>query len=236
MINFYKMYSTQFSKAILFYTVTLTFVFGLSFIGKKNADLIERLVWINSAKSFMQGDYKNGSSYAITLGDAYTNDDLHNRYMIDKYLTKENVITYGALSPLIDQFNSELKCLSQAIYYEARSESASGRIAVAEVIMNRIKSKHFPNTVCDVVYQGSKRKTGCQFSFTCDGSMKIKPTEKYWNISKKTAVHVMIGASTKMTHGATHYHTTQVSPNWSKNMKQTAQYSTHVFYRFRRKY
>ncbi|MFN5901342.1 MAG: cell wall hydrolase, partial [Novosphingobium sp.] len=64
-----------------------------------------------------------------------------------------------------------LQCLAAAVYYEARSESDVGQRAVAQVVLNRVAHPSYPNTVCGVVYQGSERTTGCQFSFTCDGSL-----------------------------------------------------------------
>jgi len=67
------------------------------------------------------------------------------------------------------------QCLAEAVYYEARSEVKSGQMAVAEVVLNRVKSKHYPNTVCGVVYQGAERSTGCQFTFTCDGATANMP-------------------------------------------------------------
>jgi len=122
--------------------------------------------------------------------------------------------------------------MAEAIYYEARSETKSGQRAVAEVIQNRVKNKHFPNTVCDVVYEGSERTTGCQFTFTCDGSMDVAPKGKAWDRSIKTANFVMSGGHTPLTKYATHYHTLQVNPKWSQTMRMTRQVGSHVFYRF----
>ncbi len=123
-------------------------------------------------------------------------------------------------------------CLAEAIYYEARSETKSGQRAVAEVILNRVKNKHFPDTICDVVYEGSERSTGCQFTYTCDGSMEIAPNGKAWDRSIETANFVMSGGHTPLTNYATHYHTLQVNPKWSQTMRMTRQVGSHVFYRF----
>ena len=71
-------------------------------------------------------------------------------------------------------FERSLECLSQAIYYEARSQSDDGQRAVAQVVLNRVRHPAYPNSVCGVVYQGSERSTGCQFTFTCDGSMNAR--------------------------------------------------------------
>jgi len=126
----------------------------------------------------------------------------------------------------------EKQCLAEAVYYEARSETRSGQKAVAEVVLNRVASKHFPNSVCGVVYEGSGRKTGCQFSFTCDGSMDIAPKGKSWERSQDIASLVLTGGVTPFTNRATHYHTTAVKPKWAKNMRMTKRVGSHVFYRF----
>ena len=126
----------------------------------------------------------------------------------------------------------EQQCLAEAVYYESRSETRSGQKAVAEVILNRVASKHFPNSVCGVVYEGSERKTGCQFSFTCDGSMDIAPKGKSWERSQDIATLVLTGGVTPFTNRATHYHTTAVKPKWAKNMRMTKRVGSHVFYRF----
>jgi len=127
----------------------------------------------------------------------------------------------------------EKQCLAEAVYYEARSETLAGQKAVAEVIMNRVKSRLYPNTVCGVVYEGAERSTGCQFSFTCDGSMDRVPYGKYWTRSQEVAALAITHGFTPMTKRATHYHTTAVNPYWSKKLKKTDQYGTHVFYRFK---
>ena len=136
---------------------------------------------------------------------------------------------------VLDQaaFNAaEQQCLAEAVYYEARSESRAGQKAVAEVVLNRVASKHFPDTVCGVVYEGSERSTGCQFSFTCDGSMDISPKGKSWDRSQAIAEVVLTGGVAPMTNRATHYHTTAIKPVWSDNLRMTKRVGSHVFYRF----
>lgn len=126
----------------------------------------------------------------------------------------------------------EQLCMAEAIYYEARSETRSGQLAVAEVVQNRVKSKHFPNSVCGVVYEGSERTTGCQFSFTCDGSKDIAPKGKAWKRSQELAQINAIGGYAPLTSGATHYHTVNVAPIWRSNLKFKKQIGTHKFYSF----
>ena len=127
---------------------------------------------------------------------------------------------------------NEAVCLADAIYYEARSESRSGQVAVAQVIQNRVASKHFPDTICDVVYQGSERRTGCQFSFTCDGSMDRPLNVESWDESMDVARFVLTQTPRSLGGRSTHYHTTAVNPVWSATLEQTRQVGSHIFYRF----
>lgn len=126
---------------------------------------------------------------------------------------------------------SEQKCLAEAIYYEARSESLAGQQAVAEVIANRTHSKFYPGSICGVVYQGSNLKTGCQFTFTCDGSLNRAPRGESWRQAQKIAKTVMLGQNRKMTSSATHYHTVNVLPVWSASLVETKRIGAHIFYR-----
>lgn len=128
---------------------------------------------------------------------------------------------------------AQAKCMAQAIYYEARSETLAGQKAVGEVVLNRVRSKHYPNTICGVVFQGSERSTGCQFSFTCDGSMDIAPKGKSWTRSQTLTDHMMTGLHKPMTARATHYHTTDVNPKWASSVQPTRQIGSHKFYRFK---
>ncbi|MBI1340009.1 cell wall hydrolase [bacterium] len=127
---------------------------------------------------------------------------------------------------------ADMKCLAEAVYYEARSEGVKGQIAVAEVVLNRVADPNFPNTICGVVYQGAHRVTGCQFTFTCDGSLRYRPRGPLWERAKAVALHVKLGFGAPVTNSATHYHATYVDPYWSPGMVQTAHIGMHVFYRF----
>ena len=126
----------------------------------------------------------------------------------------------------------EVDCLAEAVYYEARSETANGQIAVAEVVMNRVRDPRFPKTVCAVVYQGHYRETGCQFTFTCDGSLRTKPRGEAWDRAKAVAMNVMLGLNKPITNKATHYHTDYVNPYWKAGLVETKVIGTHIFYRF----
>ncbi|MEV8466441.1 cell wall hydrolase [Fluviibacterium sp. DFM31] len=127
--------------------------------------------------------------------------------------------------------SEDLKCLSEALYFEARGESVKGQFAVAEVIMNRVSSPRYPDSVCGVINQGTGRKYQCQFTYTCDGNPEvIREKRAYTNVSK-VADAVLRGVSEDLTQGATHYHTKQVRPSWSRKFPRTATIGVHHFYR-----
>ena len=126
------------------------------------------------------------------------------------------------------------ECLATAIYYEARSEKLAGQLGVAEVIVNRVNDHRYPNSICDVVYQGATRTTGCQFTFTCDGAMNKAPRGVKWDKAQTIAAHVMMDLNERKTGGATHYHATYVDPVWNSGLIKTSQIGLHIFYRFPR--
>ena len=125
---------------------------------------------------------------------------------------------------------ADLECMTDAVYFEARGESARGQAAVAQVVMNRVKHPAFPKTVCGVVFQGAGR-SGCQFSFTCDGSMKRTREAEAWDRARAVARRALSGVAVADVGRATHFHTTAVSPFWAPSMLRVAQVGTHVFYK-----
>ena len=133
-----------------------------------------------------------------------------------------------------EEMSGQMQCLAEAVYYEARSESTQGQIAVAEVIMNRVRDHRYPNSACDVVYQGATRTTGCQFTFTCDGALARTPRGSRWEAAKSIAAHVYLALDEPRTGGATHYHATYVNPVRNSGLIQTSRIGTHIFYRFPR--
>lgn len=126
---------------------------------------------------------------------------------------------------------AQWRCLAEALYFEARGETLRGQFAVAEVIMNRVASKRFPNTVCGVVNQGTGRKFACQFTYTCDGRPETISEPRAWQRVGKVARAVLDGAPRPLTEGATHYHATWVSPDWSRKYTKTYAQGVHIFYR-----
>lgn len=123
------------------------------------------------------------------------------------------------------------RCLAEALYFEARGETAKGLFAVAEVIMNRVDSANYPNSLCGVINQGTGRQYACQFTYTCDGKPEVIAEQASWRRVGKVARLVMDGADRNLTKGATHYHTTAVNPRWARVYPRVAQYGVHIFYR-----
>ncbi|MEP1587417.1 MAG: cell wall hydrolase [Tateyamaria sp.] len=127
--------------------------------------------------------------------------------------------------------NANWQCLSEALYFEARGETLKGQFAVAEVIMNRVASTRFPDSLCGVINQGTGRKYQCQFTYTCDGNPeRINEPNSFVQVGK-VARAVMDGRAPKLTNGATHYHTTAVRPNWANVYTRTTSIGVHRFYR-----
>ena len=125
-----------------------------------------------------------------------------------------------------------LNCLAQAIYYEAATESEDGQRAVAQVVLNRVRHPAFPASVCGVVYQGSTRPTGCQFTFTCDGSLARRPDRVGWDRARRIAADALRGEVFGGVGNATHYHANYVLPLWSATLAKTDVVGAHLFYRW----
>ncbi len=128
---------------------------------------------------------------------------------------------------------AEWRCLAEALYFEARGETLKGQFAVAEVILNRVDSPRFPDSVCSVINQGTGRKHGCQFTYTCDGRAEAITEPAAWNRVARVAQVMLNGAPRTLTKGATHYHTAAVRPAWSRIYPRTATIGDHHFYRGR---
>ena len=124
-------------------------------------------------------------------------------------------------------------CLTQAVYYEAGSEGSQGQRAVAQVILNRMRHPAFPSSVCGVVYSGSQRATGCQFTFTCDGSLARAPSAAGWARARQVAAAALSGYVEGSVGQATHYHALYVAPYWSPSLLKVANIGAHTFYRWK---
>jgi spore germination cell wall hydrolase CwlJ-like protein len=122
-----------------------------------------------------------------------------------------------------------VECLATAALYEA-GDDKRGQQAVMQVILNRVRAPGFPGTVCGVVYQGSKRATGCQFSFTCDGSVQRRPVRLGWATARRRARTALSGYVDEAVGRATHYHADWLVPYWRDSMVKVARVGTHLFY------
>ena len=124
------------------------------------------------------------------------------------------------------------ECLSQAVYYESAREPQKGQAAVAQVVLNRVRHPAYPKSVCGVVYQGAARATGCQFTFTCDGSLRWKPEQALWRRAQGVARRALAGYVEKGVGSATHYHASYVAPYWAPTLVKMTQVGAHIFYRW----
>jgi len=144
-----------------------------------------------------------------------------------------SALPFVAASVKSEAYLRSLTCLTQAIYFEAAREPEEGQRAVAQVILNRVRHPAFPNSVCGVVFQGSERPTGCQFSFTCDGSLYSQPMRSYWDRARKLAHEALQGYVYAPVGNATHYHADYVVPYWASTLSKNAVVATHIFYRWK---
>ncbi|KAB2698275.1 cell wall hydrolase [Ochrobactrum sp. Kaboul] len=127
---------------------------------------------------------------------------------------------------------SEQKCLAEAIYFEARGETVKGQVAVAQVVLNRVRNPAYPNTICGAVYQNRDWLNACQFSFACDGQKHRVTEMPQWRMAQQVAKTVSSGQIWLPEVGsATHYHATYVKPFWAPTMKKLTTIGLHVFYR-----
>ena len=136
----------------------------------------------------------------------------------------------------------DVMCMAKNIFFEAAVESTAGKLAVAQVTLNRVKSKNYPNTICDVVYEGRHHADGfpkrnqCQFSWYCDGRGDEPRESKLWTDSQDLAKYVILRQDDliDITDGATHYHARYIdAPRWAGQKKITAKIDEHIFYRGR---
>jgi spore germination cell wall hydrolase CwlJ-like protein len=123
-------------------------------------------------------------------------------------------------------------CLTMAVYYEAAGQSDQGQAAVAQVVLNRLRNPLFPKTICGVVFEGSTLPTGCQFTFTCDGSLGRPPSQAGWKHASQIAERALDGYVQKDVGEATHYHTVWVVPYWRPTLVKLTQIGAHIFYRW----
>jgi N-acetylmuramoyl-L-alanine amidase len=132
----------------------------------------------------------------------------------------------------------QMECLAKNAYFEARNQSHTGAVAVSQVVLNRVASKRYPNTICEVITQGKKTSSGklirnrCQFSWYCDGLSDWPRDKQAWERAKKSAAEAvaLYDVGFDLTDGATHYHAKTVKPRWSYKLDYLMQIDDHRFY------
>jgi len=130
--------------------------------------------------------------------------------------------------------SAQRKCLAEAIYFEARGEPELGRIAVAQVVLNRLKNPAYPNTICSVVYQNKSKRNRCQFSFACDGIPERISDQASWKMARELSDRILDDDRTLFLEdvgAATHYHANYVRPRWARSMKKMDTIGRHIFYK-----
>lgn len=150
-------------------------------------------------------------------------------------------VVAGALRPArpfvfkgsVEDRRRALRCLTQAVYYEAALEPDAGQAGVAQVVLNRVRDPNYANTVCGVVFEGAERTTGCQFSFTCDGALAQAPVAWAWDRARKVAEKALNGEVAQQVGTATHYHADYVHPWWAPTVAKVNQIGAHIFYRWK---
>lgn len=125
-----------------------------------------------------------------------------------------------------------LTCLTEAVYYEARSESLDGQRAVAQVVLNRVRDRAFPHSVCGVVYQHPSHAAGCQFTFTCDGAMSLPREPRAWDRARAVAEAALAGSVFEPVGSAVFYHTQAILPWWAPSLSRIGSVGAHIFYRW----
>ena len=160
----------------------------------------------------------------------FTPVSLYNNTLLTSIRPKERINLLTSMRPL-DRPNFQWKCLAEALYFEARGEPIKGQFAVAEVILNRVKSEEFPNSICSVINQGTGRKHACQFSYTCDGKLERVSNKVSYDQMVRIAGIMIDGVTQPLTAGATYYHATSVRPFWARRFENTVTIGVHKFYK-----
>lgn len=193
------------------------------------------LVWL--AIVFNMPTHAGSLKYYVDDISSSTNQSINQLLHIPTY----NDIK-AAVSSLVPQESNavaipkdDLQCMAENIYYEAATQSYVGKIAVGMVVLNRVKTPGYPDTVCKVIYEGSQnvRTSSCQFSWTCAPHKGVDKSSLYWQQSLAAAKELLSKKDTiiDVTEGATSYHADYVSPAWSKQLHFVTQIDQHIFYK-----
>ena len=154
-----------------------------------------------------------------------------NAYRLAAPLAIEAARPFKISGPAAER-DKALHCLTQAVYFEAGYEPVDGQRAVAQTVLNRVRHPGYPKSVCGVVYEGSARGTGCQFSFTCDGALERAISPALWDNARLIARQALAGSVMKAVGTATHYHADYVYPYWAPTLVKLKTVGVHVFYRW----
>lgn len=190
------------------------------------AKATDRLAYFNAGKyaKLTQLEQKAGELWATPGALASIVDmDMPDLLSLDK--------TYKSVDLFGRTFSQEEMCLAQAVYFEGRGEPLVGQVAIAEVVLNRIVDRRYPDTACKVVFQNQDMPNRCQFSFACDGLSDRPKETSSWETALKVVALVMNGERSGIAKRATHYHALYVSPKWSAHLSKLGQVGSHIFYR-----
>ena len=166
------------------------------------------------------------------------------KYFIPMHMTLMTLTLVGVIfiqKAYASDPNGELVCMAKNIYFEAGNQPLAGKIAVAQVVMNRVDNRDYPDNICGVVYQAKWMtnwkgslvpvRNMCQFSWFCDGKSDVPEDSATWILSLKVAQSVAWGEYVDITEGATHYHNDSVNPYWADSLNETVVINNHLFYK-----
>jgi spore germination cell wall hydrolase CwlJ-like protein len=167
--------------------------------------------------------------FGIGLVSTVVQNKLNNLSLIDT----EEVSSIGAFKTALKEKERKLQCMTQNVYWEAASEPAEGKLAVAQIVMNRVESGKFPDDPCKVIHQKNivYEKVLCQFSWYCEQGPSSKPVhKKLWEESREAAKMVLVdGFRLPELKDALYYHADYVNPQWNK--KRVTKIGRHIFYK-----
>lgn len=192
----------------------------------KVAKLAEQRLKIEpAAVNFAEEAEPKSKKVLKKLAVASKPDDIDQSFKLSK-VQKQKVVAQRRVR------QAEENCLARAVYFEARSETELGQLAVAKVILNRVKAPNYPKSICGVVYQGSQRRNSCQFSFACDGQADDVRQPESWAQAKRIAQRAIQGdkAVAARMQGALFYHADYVNPKWARSMRKVMKVGRHIFY------
>tara|TARA_B100001094_G_scaffold238124_1_gene233472 strand:- start:1444 stop:2088 length:645 start_codon:yes stop_codon:yes gene_type:complete len=210
--------------------------------------------YFSSATSFILNGTVVATIAVFAHSSSVAQSETQNYLKEATIITSETEDNYRQYPDLID--NQEANCLALNVYYEARSDNLAGMYAVSDVVLNRVRDDRYPNTICEVVYQGPTRESWktkqdpdlpdeerkynpvrnmCQFSWYCDGKDDIPDDETGWATAQYVAGSILYANKHRgLTEGATHYHATYVKPRWTRDrgMNHVGRIGSHIFYRW----